>query len=64
MLKKISYTERTKKKFNYVYDKVYSVIPKLLKPFFTKKKVKKFIQLVFDEIKEALDTKKENKIII
>lgn len=52
---------KNEEKFNYVYDKVYSVIPKLLKPFFTKKKVKKFIQLIFDEIKEALDTKKKTK---
>ena len=45
-------------KFNYVYNKVYSIIPVVLKPFFTKKKVQSFIQLIFNEIKIALDAKK------
>lgn len=52
---------KNQEKFNYVYDKVYDIIPKMLKPFFTKKKTKKFIQMIFDEIKEALNTKKKTK---
>lgn len=63
----ISYAEanilkgKNVEKFEYVYNKVYALIPLVLKPFFTETKVKAFIQLIFDEIKTALDTKTKIK---
>lgn len=48
-------------KFDYVYNRIYSMIPTILKPFFQEKKVKSFIQTIFDEVKIALDTKTKKK---
>jgi len=42
-------------KFNFVFDRLYEAIPTILKLFFTKERVIEFIQMIFNEIKEALD---------
>lgn len=46
-------------KFNYVFDAVYELLPKVLKIFVTKAMIVKFIEKVFAEIKVALDYKNE-----
>jgi len=45
-------------KFNYVFDKMYEMIPSFLQMFFTKALLIQFIQKVFDEVKIALDYQK------
>jgi hypothetical protein len=45
-------------KFNYVFDKMYEMIPSFLQIFFTKALLVQFIQKVFDEVKIALDYQK------
>lgn len=45
-------------KLNYVIDKVIALIPMPLSLFITRDTIKKFIQKIFDEIKEALDYQK------
>jgi len=47
--------EKGSVKFNYVFDKMYELIPSFLQMFFTKALLIQFIQKVFDEVKIALD---------
>ena len=49
-------------KFNYVVDKIYSIIPNTLKPFITRKLVKSVIQKTFD-IMESYAKKQADKFV-
>jgi hypothetical protein len=44
-------------KFDYVYNKIYSLLPAAFRVLVTEAEIKAFIQKVFDEIKVALDCK-------
>lgn len=44
-------------KFDYVYNKIHSLLPGMFKVLVTETEIKAFIQNVFDEIKVALDCK-------
>ena len=46
-------------KLNYVIDKLIALIPTPFNLFITRETVKKFIQKIFDEVKEALDYQKK-----
>jgi len=48
-------------KFNYVLTKFYDSLPNFLKFFVRESMIKYFIQCVFDEIKNALDTRAVGK---
>ena len=45
-------------KMNYVIDKVIAIIPMPFSLLITRETIQKFIQKIFDEIKEALDYQK------
>ena len=45
-------------KLNYVIDRIIGLIPMPFNLFITRLTVQKFIQKIFDEVKEALDYKK------
>lgn len=45
-------------KINYVIDKVIAIVPMPFQLIITRENIRKFIQKIFDEIKEALDYKK------
>lgn len=42
-------------KFQYVYDRIYAKLPLILQLVVTKETIDRFIQSVFDSVKEALD---------
>lgn len=50
-------------KFNFVFEKIYSLFPDFIKTFISVDDIKAFIQQIFSEIKVALDNvpKIENK---
>ncbi len=52
---------KNSEKFNYVFDKMYQLVPGFLQIFFTKVLLVKFIQKVFSEIKIALDYQNTDK---
>ena len=52
---------KNQEKMNYVIDKVIAMLPKPLQFFITKEAVRKFVQSVFDSIKNALDYVPKNK---
>lgn len=49
-------------KLNYVIDKVITLVPMPFQLIITRENIRKFIQKIFDEIKEALDYKKKEEI--
>lgn len=48
---------KNSEKFNYVFENFYERLPTLFKLLLTKENVINFIQVIFDEIKIALDYK-------
>lgn len=49
-------------KFNYVFDRLYALLPTFIRFFISKKMVQYFIQKIFNEIKTALDYPNKNEV--
>jgi uncharacterized membrane protein YraQ (UPF0718 family) len=49
---------RNDDKFNYLYEKVYNLLPAIVKFFVGQEELEDFIETVFSEVKIALDYKK------
>lgn len=49
-------------KFDYVVNKLYNLVPDIIKPIITKDMIEKIVQSTFDEIEEYAKIQIENKI--